>query len=391
VDKQKPKEAPAPQSVARPAPPHVVDLRRTRTPEIDITACSTYDFLLSLQVALASPEYSFAEYDVGHEWVAWARRRCDGADNSALPTLDRYLGLEVPRSLHATLISLVAECPPPREPEYFLRWLEEIPIERFVLVLLDHAGQGTGWQDRLPPVLSHLEPPEGEGARQQLLECFSIDVRPLVAEVIDDPHRCRSELLAALRVWDIAVFELEASRITPFLQREADLLEKERAEMSGERFIKLAMRGVEWQGPVSLRRILFAPSYFCRPAVYYHEWHGTLTFCIPVETAILKSETSPSDALAPSDEILWYFLTLGDKTRLRILRLLADREMYLTELAERLGLTKATIKHHMVMLRANGFVVLYERDRMTYYALRPGIAQHAARLIGGYLGLHDRS
>jgi DNA-binding transcriptional ArsR family regulator len=368
-----------------------VDLRRTRTPEIDITACSTYDFLLSLQVALASPEYSFADYDVGQEWVAWARRRFDEADKSALPTLARYLGLEVPHSLHATLISLVAECPPPREPEYFLRWLAEMPIERFLLVLLDHAGQDTGWQDRLLPVLSHSETADSEGSRRQLLDCFSIDVRPLVAEVIDNPQRSRSELLAALRVWDTAVFQLEAPRIMPLLQREADLLEKERAEMSGERFIKLAMRGVSFQGSVGFRRILFAPSYFCRPAVYYHEWRGTLTFCIPVETAILASETTPSDALAPSDEILWYFLTLGDKTRLRILRLLADREMYLTELAERLGLTKATIKHHMVMLRANGFVVLYERDRMTYYALRPGIAEHAARLIGGYLGLYDRS
>jgi DNA-binding transcriptional ArsR family regulator len=375
----------------RPAPPYVVDLRRTRTPEIDITACSTYDFLLSLQVALASPEYSFADYDVGHEWVVWARGCCDEADNTALPTLNRYLGLGVPHSLHATLISLVAECPLPREPEYFLRWLAEIPIERFVLVLLDHAGQGTGWQDRLPPVLLHSETDAGIEARRQLLECFSQDVRPLVAEVIGDPHHCRRQLLSALRVWDTAVFELEVPRITPYLQREADLLERERAEMPGERFIKLAMRGVEWQGLVSLRRILFAPSYFCRPAVYFHEWEGTLTFCIPVEAAILESETTASDSLSPSDEMLWYFLTLGDKTRLRILRLLADREMYLTELAERLGLTKATIKHHMVMLRANGFVVLYERDRMTYYALRPGIGQHAARLISEYLGLHERS
>jgi hypothetical protein len=40
----------------------------------------------------------------------------------------------------------------------------------------------------------------------------------------------------------------------------------------------------------------------------------------------------------------------------------------------------------MVMLRANGFVILYERDRMTYYALRPEIAGHAAQLIRSYLG-----
>ena len=34
-------------------------------PDVEIMACSTYDFLLSLQVALASPEYDYADYDVG--------------------------------------------------------------------------------------------------------------------------------------------------------------------------------------------------------------------------------------------------------------------------------------------------------------------------------------
>ncbi len=76
-------------------------------------ACSTYDFLLSLQVALASPEYAFADYDVGEDWATWARNRCEEADGSALPILDRYLGHRLPYALHATLISLVAECPPP--------------------------------------------------------------------------------------------------------------------------------------------------------------------------------------------------------------------------------------------------------------------------------------
>jgi DNA-binding transcriptional ArsR family regulator len=204
--------------------------------------------------------------------------------------------------------------------------------------------------------------------------------------LIREPESSREELLSALRVWEEAVFAAERPRIEPYLQREAALLEQQRAELPGERFIKLAMHGVEWRGPVTFRRILLAPSYFCRPAVYFHEWHGTLTFCIPVDTDLLETESPAADPTLPSEEILRFFLTLGDKTRLRILRLLAERDMYLTELAERLRLTKATTKHHMVLLRANGFVILYERDRMTYYTLRPEIAAHAAQLIRTYLG-----
>jgi DNA-binding transcriptional ArsR family regulator len=353
---------------------------------VEITACSTYDFLLSLQVALASPEYDYADYDVGPEWVASARRRCADADATALAVLDRYLGHGRPDSLHATLISLVAECPPPQETDTFLAWLAQLPISQLLQVLLDHAGQESGWQEPLAEVLSSSGGGSGTVAVDQLLDCFGREVRPSVAALIREPERSRGELLAALQVWEKAVFASERPRILPYLQREAALLERQRAELPGERFIKLAMRGVEWRGPVTFRRILLAPSYFCRPAVYFHEWHGTLTFCIPVETDLLEAETTAADPTLPSEEILRFFLALGDKTRLRILRLLAERDMYLTELAERLRLTKATTKHHMVMLRANGFVILYERDRMTYYALRPEIAGHAAQLIRSYLG-----
>jgi DNA-binding transcriptional ArsR family regulator len=87
---------------------------------------------------------------------------------------------------------------------------------------------------------------------------------------------------------------------------------------------------------------------------------------------------------------LRFFEALGDPTRLRILRLLAEREMYLTELADRLKLTKATTKHHMVRLRAAGLVTLYDRERLTYYALRPDVPRHARELLEHYLGTPGR-
>ena len=45
--------------------------------------------------------------------------------------------------------------------------------------------------------------------------------------------------------------------------------------------------------------------------------------------------------------------SLADETRLKILRLLAGREMYLQELAKALGVTHVTALHHMAALRTD--------------------------------------
>lgn len=370
----------------------VVDLRHARTPEVDIVACGTYDFLLSLHVAVAAQDYEYTDYDVGRGWIESARTRCAAANPEALGVLGRYLGDGHPGSLHGTLISLVALCPEPRDVPHFLDWLTTLPIPDFVEVLLDQDGLDTDWTRLLTSALSELSTPDGtDTALRRLLGHYPASVSATVEGVLRDPERARRELLAALRVWDDAVFASERPRILPLLNRSAAALERARKEMSADRFLKLAMRGIEWQRPAGFRRVIFAPSYFSRPAVFYHFWRGTLTFCYPVEAQEYDSETAPSDPRAPSEETLRFFEALGDSTRLRILRLLVEREMYLTELSERLGLTKATTKHHMIRMRAAGLVTLYDRDRMTFYAIRPDISHHAAQLLTDYLGRFQQS
>lgn len=366
--------------------PRVVDLRRGRTLDVEILVSETYDFLISLHVALASAEHDYADYDVGREWIETARRRCRDVDPAALGILGRYLGDGRPGSLHATLISLVWRCPLPREPLGFLAWLGELSAAQLSEVLLDQEGLGSDWAELLAETLDEQASPEGAGATQKrLLARYPDDTRPTVAAVLADIEGTRAELLAALRVWYDAVFSVEIARILPMLRQEADAMERRRAEMPLEVFIEQSMRGVQWQSqsPAGLRRIVFAPSYFCRPAVLYHVWHGVLTFCAPLVYA--TPDARRSDPRAPDDETLRFFLALGDPSRLRILRLLAERQMYLTELAERMELTKATTKHHMVKLRHAGLVTLYDRDRMTFYELRPDVVRHARQLLSNYL------
>ena len=61
---------------------------------------------------------------------------------------------------------------------------------------------------------------------------------------------------------------------------------------------------------------------------------------------------------------------LGDGTRLRILKLLAERDLYLTEIAQQLELSKPTIKHHLAQLRAAGLLTIIESGAVVYYSLR---------------------
>ncbi|HEX6799848.1 MAG TPA: winged helix-turn-helix domain-containing protein [Ktedonobacterales bacterium] len=369
---------------ARTTPPRAVDLRRGRQPEIEILAAAAFDFLLSIHVCVASPELDYTDYDIGRDWIVAARARCAARDPGALELLDRTFGGVVPGALHATLIALVALVPAPRDSGDLLDWLAAAPPEQVVEALLDQEGLGDDWRDLLRVALGR-----GRGvrdARTRLAARYTPGVQPTVTALLADAGGARRDLVGALRVWDEVVFVPERERVLPLVEREAAMLARQRSELSHDRFLRLAMRGVEWERPASaLRKVIFAPSYFSRPAVFYHFWHGTLTFCLPVEAAIVAAEQGARDPRAPAEETLRFFEALGDDTRLRILRLLAEREMYLTELAERLGLTKATTKHHMVRLRAAGFVTLYDRDRMTFYALRPGIPRMAARLIDDYL------
>lgn len=399
---------------ARSSSQRTVNLRHWPTPAVDILACPIYDFLLSIHVCLSSPEYDYAAYDVGRPWVEAARTRCGEDDPSALDVLGRYLGANRPDSLHGTLLSLVWEMPEPRTVPAFLVWLAELPPADLAEVLLDQSGLGADWRTLLAltlgipavgdraqggvasDVASGMDVDmadidadvERAHARASLIERYPEAMRETVATVLDDAAGIRAALCAALATWERAVFAAEEPRISPLLVAEAAALARRREEVPLAAFIEEAMRGVLWQRPSDLRRIVFAPSAFCGPAVFYHFWRGTLTFCAPVRLTDHERTTRARDPYAPDEETQRFFVALGDPTRLRILSLLAEREMYLTELAEHIGLTKATTKYHMVRLRDAGLVTLYDRERLTYYALRPAIAQRAAGLLRSFLEEH---
>lgn len=61
---------------------------------------------------------------------------------------------------------------------------------------------------------------------------------------------------------------------------------------------------------------------------------------------------------------------IGDNTRFSIINLLAEKPMYLKELADALALSSATLSHHINILLQNGFVEVRVDDRKTFYSLK---------------------
>lgn len=69
------------------------------------------------------------------------------------------------------------------------------------------------------------------------------------------------------------------------------------------------------------------------------------------------------------DELIVAAKALSEKSKLEILICLKEGSRYNLELAELIGLTPATVSHHMNVLLTSGFVGLEKRDGKVYYQL----------------------
>ena len=79
-------------------------------------------------------------------------------------------------------------------------------------------------------------------------------------------------------------------------------------------------------------------------------------------------------------DVIRLFKCLADKSRLQILRSLLVEDMYVERLAERLGLTPATISFHMKKLEEAGAVRPYKDQYYTMFDTAPCPAPQFCRL-----------
>ncbi len=183
--------------------------------------------------------------------------------------------------------------------------------------------------------------------------------------LLADPAATHDEIVSLARAW-AEIFRPIEGRIGEMLVRDYDLRTGDRATLTGPDLIERTTGGIRWLPEAGVRRVVLAPSYFSRPYNFLLAGSDWRFFGYPVADDALDA----ADPLAPPLQVLRLHRALGDETRLRILKLLAERDLYLTEIAQQLELSKPTIKHHLAQLRSAGLLTVVESGAVIYYTLR---------------------
>ncbi len=86
-------------------------------------------------------------------------------------------------------------------------------------------------------------------------------------------------------------------------------------------------------------------------------------------TSNLPAAAERADALARPEVLGSFFQGLSDPTRVRILELLAERPLTVTEIVDRLGLAQGRVSSHLSCLRWCGYVEARAEGRYNRYRL----------------------
>ena len=357
--------APATRRSAAPASPPVRDFATPAagyTIEWDVR--SVYDFLFSLARDADSPEDL---QDADRTWLAEARA-------AMVAELGDPREQEFAEAMAVHVAAVAVERPELRTVDAFLDAVEAIPTPDLVRSILSDFARD--------PELGELVQRASTGDRDGM-----IALREAMPEhktgfqvLLADPEDAHRRIVRILRSWATAFATIEP-RVAAILERDHALRAGDRGAFADGDLIERTTGGVRWLPEVGIRRVVLAPSYFSRPYNFLLAGDDWRFFGYPVADDAVE----PDDRLAPPAAVVRLHRALGDDTRLKILKLLSERDLYLTEIAQQLELSKPTIKHHLALLRAAGLVTIVEAGSVIYYSLRRDRIESASSDLARFL------
>lgn len=325
---------------------------------------SIYDFLFSLTGDAGATD------DLPETDRAWLRETKAALDPEIVADIDRLFAAQ----LCIFLAALVVEHPELATVDDLLALLEAVPTHELVATVLRDVAH----DPELAPLVERAS--AGDAQAREALRAATSGHKDDLYALLDDPAGTHRRLVRVLTAWAVPFATIEP-RIRAIQSRDASLRAPDRGAYAGSELIERTTGGIRWLPEVGIRRVILAPSYFSRPYNYLLAGDGWRFFGYPVADDALEVE----DRLAPPPAMVRLHRALGDETRLRILKLLASQDLYLTEIAQQLELSKPTIKHHLALLRSAGLVTVIEAGSVIYYNLRRDRLEAASSELGSFL------
>ena len=226
---------------------------------------------------------------------------------------------------------------------------------------------------------------EGDrAARAELLQAIAIDrgARQAVMRVLDGrPSEVRAELVEIVRDWARTVFPTLSPGALAVVARDVERRTACLDARGPAAAVTRATRGVAYDPPAWIQAIVLVPTVALRPFVIPAERGDTAVFICSV-----ADEAIDPDPGAPPRPLVKVTGALGDERRLRVLRTLRDGDLTATEIAERLGVDRTSLHHHLGILRSAGLLAIRDDGIGGWrYGLRPDGWDDIGRMLDGYL------
>ncbi|MDM5189016.1 metalloregulator ArsR/SmtB family transcription factor [Bacillus sp. DX4.1] len=219
-----------------------------------------------------------------------------------------------------------------------------------------------------------------ESATQELKEITSNNpFFPTYIEFIckADVQLLKDHLSAVMSGWFAAVIEPEADRLLLILKQDYESKNKMREKMTSEELVEWATGGVTYLPEPSVHHVLLIPQYTYRPWNIEADIEDTKVFHYP----IANESINPEDPYQPSYFLVHKHKALGDEARLRIIKLLFERDRTLQEITEQLNIGKSTIHHHLKILRSAKLVDIQDSK----YVLKKPAVESLSKELELYL------
>jgi DNA-binding transcriptional ArsR family regulator len=328
-----------------------------------------YELVLGLRMFVDDEDP--ASYAVGPEWFG---RVHELAGRELLSAIDRYSGGH--ESTFGYLLALVAAADAPRDVTAFLAALEETPpLELRQLLLGSRLRTYRGGVS--DEVIAAAAGGDAGAARDLLETCLDWQRKPYEHVLSVDADTAKECLLAACRGWYTAVLHTDERATARALRRSARAARALAERLALDQLVDSVTRGIRYSPEPGIGRVLLVPHVVSRPWSIFTEADDTKIVCY----GVAESHVSRN---APPDPLVAAYKALGDETRLRILRRLAEGPATLQELTDLTGLAKSTVHGHLLVLRTAGLAVT-DISKKSGYALRREVLAESAALLETYL------
>ena len=316
------------------------------TPHVSLSIEAWPAVDLSMSMLAVVEKRAHGHLDAGSSW----RDLAVPLPDDFLARIDRYT-----KEVYINLLGLPFDHPDARTGAGFLATLRSLPADEVLRYLVGYYRRV--FRRETPPEVMDAAIAGDRVARREFRRtsfpepaAWRDTLRHMLSAPAED---IRKEFADLVQVWFDNVYAAREADLLALTEADAAAL---RTASDGQRLegvVERAVPGVTFVPEVGQTHVVLASSWTIRPLWAVTDHRAANVFAYPAATR---------GGGAPPGRLVALGKAIGDETRLRILRELATSPATAEGLAERMGIPRTTLLHHLRILRTADLIAVQVHD-----------------------------